>query len=395
MAIKKPRNIISNLLRPVPALVIALTLVGFKVFEASGFAVEDLQTLVFPIIAISVLYLPRNTQFRIPLAAFGCAIFLWLGSALEVRGFMPVRSSGQGVFLANLEGDSERYYSRERLRLYNLIAKAYDLPHMTMVHRRFSTPVGAHNWLNKQRKGIVLLFGGQKWTQGVFKSEGWQYLQSPIHNLEGFELPNPVIEEIHKLKINLRDDAFVVSNEDLEMPLFLQVTPERFQLPSIPGELFNRFLAWLSGGLREKLYGMSQSVEEKSMRRDYFNEAASVVGPWLSNAPRGLGKFFVASDDTVNALAKEPSLFRCALKQFREGAAFATIQEAPEINAAIFNNAGVAMLLQATERKHFAKASQWLWHAAITVDSNGQPVLGAKLAMLNVIMLDRAGLLDY
>lgn len=379
------------------------------------FYLEDVQTFLFPLFLLALRKLPRNTRFRLPLGLVVTALLFWLVGALNVRAFSSSVSNNSLVYLSRLEADKDGLLGRDLYLRYNEIAKTYSLPRMALVQRSFSHDEEAESWLEKRSSAIFLVHGLAEWLRVIVPDRS-SYFDEP-----GFIFKQTNTEELAKeakdYSINLSKNSLVVQPDFFPVPLVFSTHPGLINLPGATPELGRHFLAWMARAIgphidKDEGLGEVFLVDANGFRRNdgdsvargredvdairkhFLYNAISIDGPWKTLAPRSAALFYLGlleSKDISDGQYYSAAALKCALAAFKNAASFVEKRFNADIYAAIFNNAAVLQIIAAENARDIARARQWLTKAAMLPET-GVSNHASKLAMLNLLMLDRAGL---
>ena len=381
-------------------VLLSITIACLFVAPLSGFAKEDIQTILFPFVLVSLWRLPREPKFRVPSKLIAVVFVLWVGATLHLRRSFPGRNQGIVSYISRLDQDPQGLAARTYYRRYMEISKTYHLPAIGLLYRNFANSVEASQWLSENSSQGVMIRGSALWPTVVFPR-----LSKPFHARlrQSDVLPDWYVVEAKKLDLALAQDALIVRLPGTDVPIAVAIFPEEFAMPLEPADLSAHLLAWAAAGLWPEQSKDIGSRPNKGMRlrrvnlqRDRLNEACRVEGPWKTNAPLGAAQFFLGTLDLLDYIAngaREQALSSCAVQELVSGAAFAVKWTDPQVFASLFNNAVVVKVVQGLSGKEDREMRKWLFRAATTVDDQGQPVRSAKLAMLNLIALERGGIL--
>jgi hypothetical protein len=359
--------------------------------RGTGLRVEDLQTALFPLVVLCVWRLPKSRRSGLPAPVLAALLCVWAVSALSVRGFLPDVMLREGVYLSRLDGDPSGLITRGLLWSYNRHAEEISGARMNMVERRLPSDADAAEWLKSRKRALAALRGSAGWMRLVFPPG------SEIFRTDGSdrarELPLGIREVAESYGIADDENIRFVRHENVPVPLALVLFPEAVTLPAEPVELAREYLASLSEGLI-RIRGV-EPPDVRDLQRASFLNAAAVDGRWKTNAPRALARLAAANVDLLAALEEpepEQGLLGCARYNFFSAVGSVQLRYAPEVASAIFNNIAVAIMVDAYSRKDLRDVRDFLLTAA-RADAGGQPMRGAKAAIVNLILLDRSGLL--
>ena len=398
-----PVSFFTHLLQKRSMLLLGVLLLGASA-AISGGAVdrEDAQTVLFPFVLLLVWQLPRLPVLRVPSVLLSAAAAFWLVGTLNVRGYLPSLFSTPGIYLAKIEGDTSDLEARAFERRYRDVSRTYSLPGLELVHRRFDGAGDATRWLTTREQGVALLSGNQRALRLYLSPKAGEQLAvgEPIAALS-----NEMHAEARKLglKMDGRVRGARLASSDIVMAV--GVIPESIELPNQAPELVRHYVGWMARALRVDLLTLEESPltndshqEVLALQRDALNEAMMVEGAWTSYTPTGFAQMLVATGYLLqSARAESDGYQEGVLKLVR--AAYSRSKRlirqryAPDIYAMVLNNDAVVRLLQSESDGQRKDVRRMLWQAAAIKDANGGVVLGAKLAYLNLLLLERKGVL--
>jgi hypothetical protein len=379
------------------ALVIVLAFQGLRYW---GLSISHAQIALFPIVAILLALLALAIKYR-PLLLLVCVSTIgWIFSTSNLLAVLPSAIQSGDLFFAKYEDshDPEGIESWHRYRLYSKYARAYPFPDAHILDREFKNNDAAAIWLNSKNGKALLLRGDKNWPSVVFKQKSTDYFRSyKFDNKRYAELAT----RAEALKLDLNDEAVVIPWLEGEQEFLLQIAPEVITVPSAPEQLTLPLIGWLAHGLSLNLSLKENEADNavlESIRRDAFNEAASIVGFWKSLTGIAAAEFFRATHDSYVALSWNgnadqsgwgETTLDCALKSLRTAAGRVIKKNDPEIFAAIYNNAAISLLYKNPTPEDILTIKSWLTKASKTKDRDGHVVRGAKLALLNLVALDK------
>lgn len=363
---------------------------------------EDLQTLLFPLMLITVLKVPKAELLRFPRWVFFVAAVCWALGALHVRAYAPSIINGHGIYISRLDEGSQSLLHRELYRRVNEISKRLDLPPAYLVQQRFESDDPARSWLRSHPEALFVARGTNDWIRLVF---------NPLRSIAaGAADPSPDFLRSAAERAGIGDvDQFAHARvEWIEEPFLVGQLPEFLLVPGQPPELGRHFLSWLGKGLLDEKHlerylpnNLTDSQRRERLvaeRKAALLAAGGIEGLWKSSAPRGTALSLAATLELLDAVRPgepvEERGLHCAQVGFRNSAALARHDDVPQIAAITFNNIAVARIFAGYRDSDFVKAYKWLSIAAGLRGKDGEPTLGAKLALVNLEMLWRSGLLS-
>lgn len=376
--------------------------------KSLGLATEDLQTFLFPLFLVAFLVFFRRLQFRIPAAAVLLLTGVWAFNALHVRGYLA--TAGHSAYFARLENDPTGLVGRGAMLRINHIADTYGLSTSEPVQRRFSSLSAAGQWLAAQLGAPAVVTGSSSSFSVLVTPRIDKAAESMLTRFRR-AVPGGV-EDISSLERSYGLDpasaGVQVTFPGSSQPLIVLLSPEVIPVPGEPVEMNRHYLAWLLNGLlRVTEADSTEAIRQLGLRKkelvpeiarlpaaiDSFSEAALIVGDWPNPSPLIAARFFLASMlliESVDGRFEEAPL-KLADDTFRSAAGFTRGQAKDALTAALWNNHAVARLMRWNDDDS-REARRWLERAAAVTDETGKPVRGARAAMINLILLDRAGL---
>lgn len=362
-----------------------------------GVLMESFQFVVFPIVLVIVWRLPKESQSRLPTPLLLLAFLLWV--SVRSYGYVTDRLNGHAVLLAHFKKDSGGVEAQHFYRRYTEISRTYELLPMHLLHRGFDNDREAREYLAQTESSPFLMYGPTSWFRLVFTESVSGYTDEYPLLARPSEIPEYFSNAAKEFGIALNRDVVVVELNSLDVPFAVAYQPEVIGVPGEPAELTRHSVAWLSKGLElfdptpGESIGEERLVGRRAKRFNAFYEASHVAGSWRTQVLLGLSHYFLGTMDLLDALDREGTELmpiESALSSFKKAAGLAIQGSDPEVFSAIFNNAAVAQIAKGGSPENVKKARSWLKLALTTQFHTGEPVLGARAAMLNLISLDQA-----
>jgi hypothetical protein len=340
--------------------------------------IEDLQTAFFPIFLASLWWCLRKEKSSKFTLAVLFLLFLWTLSASNVRGFGASFLKKDRIYLARFPKDVNSVSGSNFSFYYYRVADHYRAPQMQVVQRDFSNPVEAENWLNQRDFEKILITPDEQWGR-IYLANNFL-----LFGKKSELKPNSELLKISKsLSLDMDNDLYLLKLKGNSWPLAMAVHPTQLQLPMAPEELLAIFIS---------LFSKAVSSDSLGIRSEYFTRASDVVGPWLTNGPRSMSAYYSATIDlfrAVNEPAGKADL-NCVLQKF--GHASGLNQGNGYLLSGIYNNLAIAYLLADEDEQNLSLAKDLLVKAASAYDRENQPYVNTKIALLNLMILDRMGL---
>lgn len=317
---------------------------------------DNLQTALFPIVVGLIWFLPKDPARRLPLLLLLGALLCWAGSALAIRGYLPINVYQTPYVITRLQGDPEDKIQRAIFHRFNQVALSFKLPQLGLVVR--SNLEQPAEWA--ETRGVAALLQGETKTLTVgFPRKGVQ-----TREVGAGILPTPlkVVSSLPVISIGVRSS-----------------------------ESFGHFLPWFLAALNTP----AAAAEEKL---SLLRMASVVAAPNSEYGLRFIARFFLGTETLLSAVQGsdvQEGALRCALSNVE--AALRQVRgrrvrwASGEIAAAL-NNGAVARLLLAESREDLEVASDWFRQAA-KIRSGSRPALAAKVAAENMRRLAKVGFL--
>ncbi len=362
---------------------------------------EDMQAALFPFVLLLIWRMPQSAALRVPPSLLLGAAALWLVGGLNVRGYLPSLLSTPGVYLAKVEGDTSDLEARAFERRYRDVSRTYSLPTLELVHRRFAGVKDASAWLSSRDQGVALLAGNQRVLRLYLSPEAGEQLAIG-------EAITPLSNEAHaearKLQLPLDGRVRGVRLPASDLVLAVGVIPELVDLPSHAPELVQHYVGWIARALRlDLLTSEDNSVTDDShqetlaLQRDALNEAVMVEGAWSSYTPTGFAQMLIATSyllqaSTLESDGYQPGVLTVVRNSYARSKRLMRQKFDPHAYAVLLNNDAVVRILQSESDGERKDVRRLLWQAAAIRDAEGRAVLGAKLALLNLLLMERRGI---
>ncbi len=367
---------------PLPLLLVLCCTIALLLFPEQKAGV---QVALFPCVLVAFYFLPKHHQQRVPKLSIWCCLSLWGLALLHNNGYIFIPSSQPTLYMSHLQNDSHGISRHEFYVGYNKISRLYDLPSMRLLQRSIQSEEEAQKWLNSYENAVMLIHGTSSWLTIVLRSD------YPFSKTLGSssDLLSPAI-----FPVSLSKDS------PLPMRLLIGTSIPSFTIHTADPYLARNFLGLLSKGLfevpsendREKENHLIASSDE--LRRTYFQLAAGVQGPWKSSTPQAVALFFLGVDYFIDANKNntfDRSEINCALEAFQRTTKRLRRHYNPELYSLALNNAAVSEVLIGIKDADFSQAKRWLLAAASVSKDSGEATEGAKIALMNLLTLEKTG----
>ncbi len=389
-------------LKPQWLLALLLLISCLMILPAYGFLREDLQTILFPLMLVVLAKLPNSRSFRLPGAVmFGALLFGVLG-ALHVRAYAPSLINGHGIYLSRFDTAAHSLEDRELYRRVNEISALFGLPPAYLVQQFFETDAEAHDWLDSHPEALFVARGSSEWIRLILNP--WA-IAAPERSEE---LPDYFLEAAERSGLKDVSRLPIVRTDWIEVPFVLGTVPRYLKVPGTPPELGQHFLSWFAEGLQKDKQLRAEIEQDadpshikqllRAKKKSALLAAGGIEGKWRSSTPLGVPLSLAATYELLSAFEPEGSLqeqaLHCAQVEFNHSASLARDDDVPHIAAIAFNNIAIARIYAGYRDSDFVRAHHWLSAAAGMQERDGSPVLGAKIALTNLSMLWRSGLIS-
>jgi len=353
---------------------------AFAVLRYFSFNVEDLQVAFFPFIVFCFWGLLRHINYRwVSCSAIALIVFWFIGMG-STRALYPFGYSSPGAYIARLSNDSlNGGAAREFQQGFNTVANRNGLKQAQLLQRSFESSKSAQDWL-RGKSNLNLLITGT--TSG-------KEVLLPFHIWEQSSIPDTVSKRyadvLDSLKLSEVDHLRPVVIDNKEEYLFLVDGVSRIRFSASSTSAAYSYLPWLAEGF---------DTRDLQLQQRAFGSASQVLGPWGSGEALAVSNLYFGVAQLLDASAngfsgKQP--LRCIKKTLSRAQRFVGRSKLPELAAAIMNNLAIEKFFLGSRERKFDTVEQLLTHATMYVDTDGNPVPGAKAAMANLILLGRMG----
>ncbi|MFN8390660.1 MAG: hypothetical protein U0136_10255 [Bdellovibrionota bacterium] len=391
----------------------AVTMIGAAVAacfaQRFSVSIECAQVLAFPFIAVAFVRLFKDRSLRLPAPLGLLAVGGWFFATLNIYGYLPSFSERPIVYLSRLDNDPEEKLARELLLRYTTISKAYSLPRMELVLRRFADNALAQSWLNDRQTSSLLISGDPNWLTVTFPSKVLSI--GELEDKARPELMQLLHAEAKRLDVDLETRVRVAVIPGLDVPMAFALAPDEIVVPGEPTELARHYLGWLARALGrtsgsyqdigDAKRGIGSSprfdeLERFAYHADAVAQTTMMLGAWRSPEPIACARFLMGTVRLFEALS-EPSSMSEAIEDsiniFNSSQKILRKESQPALVSLIRTNAVLATLLSNNDEEDLSRLRRDLINTASITDSSGHPTRGARLALLNLEVLEYAGVL--
>ena len=373
------------------ALLFGISIVVFLALTKSGLRRDDAQIFLFPGVLISLWLGISHYLPSVPRGIFSLGILMWVLSIASVKAnFFGTYS--QVVSIARLGESQDDVYARSLKQGVSELARYLDVPTPRLLSKKFEKDSSIKNLFKKSEQSLLLLTGDPLWLTIHIKPG----LLTQFLPKERVSVSKEVLDDSKQWSVSENENVIQLHSGFGDLRLLAVTSPDAFGLPGLPKVLAVPFLAWFSRGIEAASGGYSDAVR-LTRQEDSLLEASEIVGPWRTNSTRGAARAILGNIFLLEAAFEKSfqySLFSCALSSYRRAASFVPNADDKNVYAIINNNAAVAALSRARRQEDIEMARFWFERAISIFDDKGSPVLAAKIAMRNLIALERAGLIE-
>ncbi len=346
---------------------------------------EDFQQFAFPVVV--VLFFVAARYFRLGISNWLAVIpfLFWIASLCNIHGVMASSGFGPSMAMARLVDDPELELRGKFFRDYQKLARKESLPSLGLLENQIADSEEALQSL--EAKGLdILVSGNFSWLtislsrDRLDKISGVSSLTREDIEYENYLSPDDVSRLV------------VVKGVDQNNEWLVLKGPQSVFLPTRDSLLARSFLGWMGTAVGSKVENESRDFSfERSFALSRITES---FGLWASNVPRAFGGFLLGTAHLINSVENRfmPEMKICSRSIFATAASRVSANEDPELYAAIFNNAAIAKILSTTTPHVMRQAKAELWKAANTRDNQGKLAPGARVAYVNLLKLERLGI---
>ena len=360
-----------------------------------GLRLNTLQSWAFPFILLLSLVWGRKL-LHLPIWIPLCAAFGWLCS-LSYQHLAMASVNELRLTMTPAPDDPLGIRGRALERYSLMFAQLFDLAVPQHVEEQFESSSRAVDVARAQRDARLLV---------VAQGGNWDLVFGTGARIRPCLLEQRVCEKlISQAKIygidSEREIAFV-DPLGSETPLALVMRPEIVHVPAEPVELSAKYLEWTTTALQYAISSkpLPNSIVteagdrfelQEAATKDALSEASQIQGVWKSFSPLAAASAMLGSF----RLSERGPLPACVLKDsisdLSRALRLARREYDPETFAMIFNNLAVARLYETDAQMSGEKNIQLLENQLVQAMSfkneKGQPLLGARAALLNLALL--------
>ena len=154
---------------------LVLAVVVTKAGLLSGFRLEEMQLVAFPLVVLAFVFIGSNS-FRPPLVGLALVFVFWGLSGLRAQGYLPGFS--EGVYLARLTDDVDGTKAELFRQRYRRAVRINGLPKINLLLKEINSSSQAKAWLENNSKGLVLLSGDSHWLNFSLPGDFSRFLSS-------------------------------------------------------------------------------------------------------------------------------------------------------------------------------------------------------------------------
>lgn len=337
-------------------------------------SLSETQIYIFPIVLLLFhLLFTINAKGLIKvLPVF--ALTLW------ILGFLLLSLKKDNfVVLAMLEDDQKREVEIDFFRMQKTVSNLYGMDRISLASEQFNSKDEFTKFLI-DRGAKLGLYGNTKWTKVIF------------------------LDALSQLFLQKGKEAHIGSYDYGRFDLLLSSFPEEASIPLMPVSLSAHFVSWLAYGLDRNLICSQMSMDCKKFsslpkvsiekirakQEDYFFQAASVDGKWLSSSPRSIARFFLASSYMFSNTEVDfnQSEVDCAILALQKAIAPLRRNYEPELYSSIANNLGVFTFESAKTTEEIDRAKKIFRKTSQIKNSRGFLTKGAMLSQINLFKIE-------
>lgn len=346
---------------------------------------EDFQQFAFPVVVVLFFTVARYLKLGISNWLAVIPLLFWIVSLCNILGVVASSGFGPSMAMARLVDDPELELRGKFFRDYQKLARQKSLPALGLLEKQI--PDSKRALQSLEAKGLDVLVSG---------SFSWLTVSLSKDRLEKISGISPLVKQDLEYENYLSPDdvarLMVIKGIDQNNEWLVLKGPQSVLLPTRDSLLAGTFIGWLGTALGSKIENESSDFSfERSFALSRITES---FGLWATNVPRAFAGFLLGTSHLINSVENKvlPEIKICSRSIFAAAASRVSASENPELYAAIFNNAAVAKILSTTTPHVMRQARAELWKAANTRDSRGELAPGARVAYVNLLKLERLGL---
>lgn len=356
---------------------------------ALGHSLSHMQTICFPVVLLGVAAIARFSRL-VPVWVPGFALLGWLMS-LGYGQYCHARAADEfKLRIHSVAGDVLNVRARGLERYTAMVSRNFGLPLPVLSNSSFSSLQGAAAaLLARSHSGVLVYPQGENWSVLVGGVAGLEFCgleASDCREVVDLAESYGILEKQNGKTVNLGAVAFWPRFS--RSPLLLGVAPEQIALSAQPLDVTAQYIAWMSYGL-----GLLQHPALDSLQRvraeDAFLVARRLRGFSGMTSPTAAASLLVGVSRLLPRTEIEPQTVRESAKDFIRAKKLSRKEFDPEIHALALNNLAVAQLNSKFSPKSLKAIRRLLHSASLLRSKDGRPVLGARIALVNLSLLER------
>ena len=394
------RNFFASYSTACVVIIITLLVAVPLLSEMFNVNLANIQTIVFPILAVALFYLPRQKKQRIPMGLAILALLCWLFSALHVRGLLSDIINPPEIIVTSLRGDPDDIEARAFKRAYYRQGRGRLNPTIGLRQGSYNDVQSLSRWGFRSADTSIVITGDKFWPKIALSNNrikrisgvGSFFSQS---NQAQFSEWLRRASEFYRL--NIGENFFPVELLGVDFQLIGVLLPGEVSNPMQDEDLLAAWLAEVVSAVGKNvpdyISASSSPIELLQARREMLVSASMMPGRWKSPAALGLSRFLGGTFGLVAATQSlELSSKQCASNDFKYALGQVEERADPELYAAILNNAAIARLMVAQSSADYYYIEKMLMDASlVTYGEKSLPV--SRAALINLMILDKNGVL--
>lgn len=357
-----------------------------------GVSIEQVQFIFFPLILLHFALLVGTNLLKLPAILVTLVLVLGYFSSMKTRGMLSAGFYSDRVYLISDGESADRKSDRKLFNKFNQMAEQTHSRRMRMIFRDFGKEENLKELASKFTESKYLLSTAE---------DGRLEIVFPKNIFPANKVvPDKKLEEkIKKYGIDL-EKVSLIEAPSLGIKLLLGQAPEVLTVSSKSYDAAVSYLFYLQKifsryepkDLLDKIYLTAQS---NALAEDSTGYLASINGAWSTPEPAIFAKLIYGTRLLIDSANEE--LFGQEPLRFASEVLFKAIKSLQreknlDLSTLVRNNFAISRFLTANSSNDYHDASEELKKAVSNSPKNIP--LGSKIAMLNLEIIQEAGLED-
>lgn len=348
---------------------------------------SSVQSWAFPILLFALSLWGRRI-LKLPLWIPAVAFLGWM-STLAYQRIALASGNELRLTITAAPHDPLGVRGRALERYSAMIAQLFDLPLPQHLDTVVPTARGAKDSVASVNDNRLLVVAqNENWDLRIGRGAKLRRCRFGATRCEALS------DLARRFQVIAENEAYFVEPPASEYPLMMVLRPEVVHFPAEPVDLSAQSLEWITNGLQFAA-GLRRlpapQLTNEVMTEDAFEIASSIQGVWKSFTPLGAASAMLGTFRLIESDAPSRSTLGDSVSDLQRAMRLARRQYDPELFAMILNNLAISRLYEAefvTAGTRVQRSMEMqLEEASGFVDAEGRPVLGARVALLNLAIL--------